>query len=252
MTKIGELAGHLLARRGWDLVRRDERPDRRDMEDEFLALYDRCAPFTMTSIERMYALYQAVRHVVRAGVPGDVVECGVWRGGSSMLAALVLDSLGDRERVIHLYDTFAGMPEPGEQDRSDHRESAAVEWERQRADDINEWCYAPVEEVRTNMLSTGFPAERVRFVEGKVEDTIPGTIPERISLLRLDTDWYASTYHELKHLYPLLSPGGVLILDDYGYWEGVREATDRFLAESGTEILLTRIDLEGRIGVRTA
>src|SRR5688572_16940726 len=101
MTKVGELMGYVLARRGWDLVRRDERPDRADMEEEFLALHARCAPFTMTSIERMYALYQGVRHVVRAGVPGDVVECGVWRGGSSMLAALLLDALGDRERAIH-------------------------------------------------------------------------------------------------------------------------------------------------------
>ncbi len=102
------------------------------------------------------------------------------------------------------------------------------------------------------MLSTGFPAERLHFVPGKVEDTMPGTVPERISLLRLDTDWYASTYHELKHLFPLLSPGGVLILDDYGYWTGSREATDDFMAETGTEILLNRIDLAGRIGIRTS
>jgi len=251
MTLLGELVGRALARRGWDLVKRDEHAQA-DMEAEFLELHARCAPFTMTSIERMYALYLGVKHLVRAEVPGDVVECGVWRGGSSMLAALTLDALGDRERSIYLYDTFAGMTEPDERDRSDHHESASSAWEQHQAGEINEWCYSPLEEVRENMLSTGFPAERLHFVPGKVEDTLPGTVPERISLLRLDTDWYASTYHELKHLFPLLSPGGVLILDDYGYWTGSREATDDFMAETGTEILLNRIDLAGRIGIRTS
>jgi O-methyltransferase len=250
MSKLGELAGGLLARRGWELVPR-ESPAPTDMEPEFLELHERCAPYTMTSIERMYALYIAVGHVLRAGVPGDLVECGVWRGGSAMLAALVLQARGDRDRSIYLYDTFAGMTKPDERDHSDHHESTTLRWERQQAGDINEWCYAPLDEVRANMLSTGFPAERLHFVEGKVEDTIPGTVPERISLLRLDTDWYSSTYHELQHLFPLLSTGGVLILDDYGYWAGSREATDKYLAESGTTMLLNRIDLAGRIGIRT-
>jgi hypothetical protein len=84
-----------------------------------------------------------------------------------MLAALVLDALGDPERTVHLYDTFAGMTEPDERDRSNHRESAALTWERSQAGDINEWCYSPLEEVRSNMLSTGFPAERLRFVQGQ-------------------------------------------------------------------------------------
>ena len=204
----------------------------------------------MTGIERMYALYLAVKHVARAGVPGDLVECGVWRGGSAMLAALTLDAVGDRDRSIHLYDTFAGMAEPDERDRSTYGEDASQLWASQQVGEVNEWCYSSLDEVRANMLSTGFPAERLHFVEGKVEDTIPGTVPERISLLRLDTDWFSSTYHELKHLYPLLSPGGVLILDDYGYWAGAREATDRFMAESGVEMFLNRIDITGRIGVR--
>jgi O-methyltransferase len=250
MSKLGELAGSLLARRGWELVPREAPAPPTDMEQEFLELHARCAPFTMTSIERMYALYLAVRHVVEAGVPGDLVECGVWRGGSAMLAALALEARGDRDRSIYLYDTFAGMTRPDERDRSDHQESATLTWERQQAGDVNEWCYASLDEVRANMLSTGFPPERLRFVEGKVEDTIPGTVPERIALLRLDTDWYESTYHELKHLFPLLSTGGALILDDYGYWAGSREATDRYLAESGTTMLLNRIDLAGRIGIR--
>lgn len=200
----------------------------------------RCAEYTMTSRERMYAMFQATRYVAQAHVPGDVVECGVWRGGSSMMTALTLLSLGDEARRLWLYDTFEGMPEPGEADVGLRGEDAHGEWWRSQRGDINEWCYAPLEEVRKNMLGVGVAAERLELVQGKVEETIPARTPERISLLRLDTDWYESTYHELVHLFPLLSPGGVLILDDYGHWAGVREAVDRYLQEQSTPAPGTR------------
>src|SRR5215208_3941096 len=116
----------VLARCGWELRRRLPEERYADLEPEFITLYERCAPATMTSIERMYALYQAVRHVDAANVPGDVVECGVWRGGSSMLAALVLGSLGERERAVWLYDTFAGMPPPAAVDRAIGGQDAAA------------------------------------------------------------------------------------------------------------------------------
>jgi O-methyltransferase len=239
----------VLERRGWELRRRDESAAS-DMEPEFLELHARCASYTMTSIERMHALYEAVRHVVRAGIPGDVVECGVWRGGSAMLAALTLNRLGDRERHLHLYDTFAGMPEPGKLDVDVLGQSAGPTWQSQQRDDINEWCYSSLAEVRENLLSTGFPLDRLHLVEGLVEETIPAIVPERIAVLRLDTDWYESTLHELQHLYPLLSPGGVLIVDDYGHWAGARAAVDRYFAELTNPPLLNRIDYTGRIGVR--
>jgi predicted O-methyltransferase YrrM len=116
---------------------------------------------------------------------------------------------------------------------------------------VNEWCFSPLEEVERNLRSTGIDPARLRFVEGKVEDTIPATAPERISVLRLDTDWYESTWHELTHLYPRLSPGGVLIVDDYGHWQGAREAVDRYFGEVAEPILLARTDYTGRIGVRS-
>jgi O-methyltransferase len=216
------------------------------MDPEFLELHARCAAYTMTSLERMYALYEAVRHVVRAGVPGDFVECGVWRGGSSMLTAMVLNRLGDSERRLCLYDTFAGMPEPGELDVDALGRSAASQWASEQRGDVNEWCYASLAEVRQNLLSTGFPAERLNLVE----ETIPATAPDRIAVPRLDTDWYESTWHELNHLYPRLSSGGVLIVDDYGHWAGARAAVDRYFAETAKPPLLNRIDCTGRIGVR--
>ena len=110
---------------------------------------------------------------------------------------------------------------------------------------------ASIEEVRANLLSTGYPESRLRFVKGKVEETIPANGLDRIALLRLDTDWYESTYHEFVHLYPKLETGGVLILDDYGSWQGAREATDRYFTEAGSKPFLSRIDEAARVGIKS-
>ena len=187
-------------------------------DSDFMRIREICQPYTMTSVEKMYGLYQAVRYLVDKDVPGDIVECGVWMGGSSMVAAMTLDLVGDTSRNIHLYDTYEGMPPPTEQD---------VNFQGVHANDFldpndridgesNVWAYASLEMVRRNLDLTGLPRDRFHLVKGKVEDTIPGSMPGGISLLRLDTDWYESTAHELKHLYPALSAGGVLIIDDYG------------------------------------
>ncbi|MCA1708392.1 MAG: TylF/MycF family methyltransferase [Actinobacteria bacterium] len=221
-----------------------------DSDREFTSLYRRCSEFTMTSPERMYSLYQASKYVVESDISGDVVECGVWRGGSMMLSALTLLLLGDRTRSIYLYDTFAGMSEPTDEDISWLGTRAHPKWAAARRDEVVHWENVPLSEVEANLRLTGFPRERLIFVKGKVEETLPGTIPSQISLLRLDTDWYESTYHELQHLFPLLSPGGVLILDDYGHWEGQRKATHRYLDETGAKLLLNRIDYTGRIAIK--
>ena len=112
------------------------------------------------------------------------------------------------------------------------------------------WAYGSLDEVRRNLGSTGYPDQYISFIEGKVEDTIPTNVPDRISLLRLDTDWYESTRHELQHLYPRLSPGGVLIIDDYGQWAGARKAVDEYVEDKKLKILLHRIDYTGRIAVK--
>ena len=113
------------------------------------------------------------------------------------------------------------------------------------------WSFSPIEETRRNVLSTGYSPDRVHFVKGPVEQTIPANAPETIALLRLDTDFYESTRHELIHLFPRLVPGGVLIIDDYGHWEGARQAVDEYFKENKIRMLLNRVDYTGRIGVKT-
>ncbi len=102
-----------------------------------------------------------------------------------------------------------------------------------------------------NLAATGYDAQRLHYVKGKVEDTIPSAAPEQIAILRLDTDWYASTRHELEHLYPRLARGGVLIIDDYGHWEGARRAVDEYFATQQVAILLNRLDQTGRIAIKS-
>lgn len=230
-----------------------EASDSSDMaaDSSFVSLYSKCRPYTMTTASRMYALYKAIEYVERLGLPGDIVECGVWRGGSSMMAAYSLLALGSSARTLYLYDTYSGMSEPSDRDIDQSGRSARSLLEGASKEEMIS-AYAECREVRRNVLSTGYPADRLRFVEGKVEDTIPSVVPEQIALLRLDTDWYESTYHELQHLYPRLVANGVIIVDDYGHWKGTRYAVDTYMAEQGIAILLNRIDYTGRIGVKVA
>lgn len=206
-------------------------------------------PFTMTSPQRLAALTKAVGHIHRNRIAGDIVECGVWRGGSMMAAARTLVNLNATDRALHLFDTYEGMPPPTEPDR-DHQGRAAEQLLARSARDKDIWAIASLDDVRRNLLSTGYPAERISFVKGKVENTIPAAAPERIALLRLDTDWYQSTRHELEHLYPRLGPGGVLIIDDYGHWQGARRAVDEYFANLVPTPLLNVIDQTGRIAVK--
>ena len=221
-----------------------------DLEPEFLEIWEAARPATMTPIEVGYSLYQAVKDVSERGVPGCFVECGVWRGGSSMVAAQTLLRRGD-VRDLYLFDTYKGMPMPTENDGSRYESmDPMVEWRQKQQEEHNDWCYAPVELVRQNLLSTGYPAERLHFVEGKVEDTLPVTSTGDIAILRLDTDWYASTKVEMETLYPRLNATGYLVLDDYGYWEGCRKAVDEYFSARGSRPLLHRINFGSRIGVK--
>ena len=218
-----------------------------DFQPEWVQTIERVAPYSQTSAERLAALCAATEHVVAAGIPGAIVECGVWRGGSMMAVALTLQRLGADDRELYLFDTFAGMTRPSEADRDYTGAPVMPGWLRYQQDTRDPAAVA-LEEVRDALLSTGYDEGRLHFVEGPVEETVPASAPQEIALLRLDTDWYESTRHELLHLYPRLEAGGVLIIDDYGHFQGARRATDEFFADQ--PVLLARIDYTGRMAVK--
>ncbi|HEY0820248.1 MAG TPA: TylF/MycF/NovP-related O-methyltransferase [Rhizobacter sp.] len=240
-----------LSRTGWELARSADRDTQAlaDLPEADRGIIQRVSPFTMTSLERRASLIGAVDHLVKHRIEGDIVECGVWRGGSMMAVALALMARGDTSRHLYLYDTFEGMSEPTEHDKALSGELAQAQLERtDRGHPL--WAVAGLDDVKANLASTGYPAERIHYVQGKVEATIPATLPQRIALLRLDTDWYESTRHELQHLYPLLAKHGVLIIDDYGHWQGARQAVDEYFANAAEPVFLHRVDYTARLHIK--
>jgi len=221
-----------------------------DFEDEFCDIYNLYKEYCMSSPERMYALYKAVIYIINSNIPGDIVECGVWKGGNCMIIAAVLKQMGITDKKIYLYDTFTGMSEPTEKDISYRGGSVASTWKVHQREGYNELCYSPLEEVINNLRKIDYPQENFIFVKGKVEDTLTGTVPEQISLLRLDTDWYESTLCEMIYLYPKLSIKGILIIDDYGHWKGAKIAVDNYLKDNNIKMYLGRMDYTGRIAVK--
>jgi len=237
---------------GYVLIRDDfqlSTDDLNDNQPSFRRLCERVQPYTMTSVERLYAMHSATEYIVKAGIPGDIVECGVWRGGSMMMAALSLLALGDTSRRLVCFDTFAGHPRP---DPKRDGELYYREWAQQKiTDKSSHWNEVSVEEVFQNIGSTGYPMDKVKLVKGMVEETLADNLPSQIALLRLDTDWYESTAQELHHLYPLLADRGVLIIDDYGCMAGARQAVDEYFKEKEIALLLHRVDSDGRMAVKT-
>ena len=204
--------------------------------------------WTMTSRSRVFALIVAVRYVVDHRIPGAMVECGVWRGGSMQAVARTLLDLDVRDRDLHLFDTFEGMPPPTNEDRRIGG-SAARDLLESSPRSSSLWAIADLADVQAGMSRTGYPSERIHYHPGLVQVTVPAQAPEQIALLRLDTDWYESTRHELMHLYDRVTPGGVIIIDDYDYWEGSRQAVDEFIAAGRHRLLLVPLD-SARIAVK--
>jgi hypothetical protein len=224
----------------------------RDMDPAFASILEQSRRFTMTSVERMYALYKAIEYIEMARIPGAIVECGVWRGGSIMVALATLVMLGKTDREIYLFDTFEGLPRPDDDKDVDILGNRAINgWlPHSRGSEQSNWAYASLDDVRANVATTGYPTKRIHFIKGMVENTLPAQAPDKIALCRLDTDWYASTRHEMNHLYPRLVLGGTLIIDDYGHFRGARDAVDEYLAETRSPLLLHRVDYSGRVGVK--
>lgn len=243
----------LIQRFGFDIVRHQQKdvyPP--DFSEQTIGICDIVKPYTMTSPERVNALIGAVHYVVKNKIDGAMVECGVWKGGSIMAMALTLTNLGDESRELYLYDTFSGMSAPSDVDVSSDGAKADDTFSQTKiSEDSSNLYFSSLDEVKENVFTTGYPKGKIHFIKGKVEDTIPTKIPNEIALLRLDTDWYESTKHEMTHLFPLLKQNGVLVIDDYGHWEGARKAIDEYISDNNIRILLNRIDYTGRIAIKT-
>ena len=244
------------------LRRRPEHPpasglDLASLSAEEAEIVERAKPYTLTSVDRLCALIDAVRYCTDRRLPGAFAECGVWMGGSVLAMILTLQDLGVDDRPIYLYDTFEGMTRPTGLDTTRYGGGALQHWDErnQRMNTLFERHIFDPESfheqaVRDLLLETGYPSDLVEFVRGPVEQTLPELAPDRMALLRLDTDWYESTRHELEHLYPRVCDAGVLIVDDYGHWEGARRAVDEYFETHGPVPLLNRIDYSGRIAVK--
>ena len=241
----------LLEKKGYGVIHPSQY--RSDMEKEFFLLWEKVEKYTMISVERGYNIYKSVEYIIKNSIEGDFVECGVWKGGSCMLIALTLLEFGIRDRKIFLYDTFAGMTEPGEYDCVAWTGTNMQQrWINSRTNNGEYLWSAGLDEVRENMYSTGYPPQMIEFKCGDVCAVLDktGGRPEAIALLRLDTDWYESTKKELEVLFPLLVKRGILTIDDFGHFTGARKAVLEYFSGSENTVFLDRIDYTGRCGVK--
>ncbi len=224
-----------------------------DFELMHTNIIEKVRDYTMTSPERLFGLIESVQYLIKNNIPGSFVECGVWKGGSMMAIAETLLQLGVRDKQLYLYDTFEGMTEPTDADIDQLNRDAATQLIENADKKLNTdiWAYSGIEEVKHNIERTGYPLENIHFIKGDVLKTIPATIPTEIALLRLDTDWYESTKHEMEYLYPQLQTKGVLIIDDYGFWKGSRKAVDEYISENKITIMLHRMDETGRSAIKS-
>jgi O-methyltransferase len=216
-------------------------------------IFKEVLPYTLTDASRVLSLIYAVRYIERNCVSGAIVECGVWKGGSMMAVARTLLEMGVTDRQLYLCDTFHGMPPPADRDLHSTGVPAEQYFKEQNIPHYQGcWCFATLDEVKQNLNLTGYPVGNIHYVKGKVEDTLPEQAPDVVSLLRLDTDFYESTRHEMVHLFPRLSVGGVLIVDDYVSWRGSREAVDEYLRDHKVRMFLNPVGGGAGIGVKQA
>jgi len=252
MSKLSKLVRHVANRMGYEIKRKPKRDDSVPVEfskierEVFHYIFDN--KLTMVSPQRLIATILASKYVVDSEINGDFVECGVWRGGNSLAAKMIFEAYGC-EKTVYLFDTFSGMTQPADSDWRIRGGASA----KQEFEEIDYWCYATLDDVKKNFEKAHVNMNGVKFVVGDVSETllIDENLPKNISVLRLDTDWYESTLIEMEKLYPLLSTKGVLLIDDYGYWDGARKAIEHFFqnpAHKRPFIQLT--DREGRSAIK--
>jgi O-methyltransferase len=207
---------------------------------------------TMCSYERLIATGLACKYVAERNIPGAFVECGVYRGGNSILASYIFSKM-NQSRELFLFDTFAGMTEPSILDKSPYISESAVELYNAGIEvGHNLWCYASLEDVVLEFGKYDIEVSNINFIKGDVRVTLGDlrNLPGEISVLRLDTDFYDSTLAEMNSLYPLIRAGGVLLVDDYGFWSGAQQAIEDYFDNVGSRPMLHMTDYTGRSAIK--
>jgi hypothetical protein len=206
------------------------------VNEEFKELYAEYQDASMVSWQGMHDAYNAAKYVSKNKIAGDIVECGVWRGGVSALMKDVLVKYANNSpRKLWLFDTFEGMSDPTEYDFKDGRgntfkDTLAQFNQEALPDGGNTWCRGEIDDVRNTMNRSANDMIELKFIKGMVEDTLEQSeLPDKISILRLDTDFYESTKKEFEVLFPRLVKGGILYVDDFGSWAGARKATQEYI-----------------------
>ena len=180
----------------------------------------------------------AVNYILQNNIEGCIIECGVESGNFEHIWINELMK-NNSVRDIYLFDTFGGLVEPTEYDYTCkdaklyqmNKNEVYSTWKNHVINEkVNGWCYTPLDAVKTRLNSTGYPQNNLHYVVGDVMETLKDktTIPEKIAILRLDTDWYESSKYELEQMYDNVVIGGIIIFDDYYHWDGQRRATDDF------------------------
>ena len=216
-------------------------------------LFEISSDYTMTSNERIFSLMKSIDFIRQNNVPGDFVECGVWRGGNLIIFQKFIEKY-NLQKKIYAYDTFEGMSNPEEIDRTFDGKSSIEALNKIREKKIKRDENILVAECSIEKVLENFKKfsqkENLICIKGKVEDTleIKENLPDKISILRLDTDWYASTKKELEVLFPLLEKNGILIIDDYGYWQGAKKAVDEYFKDKN--VAMFKIDFTGRLIIK--
>jgi O-methyltransferase len=193
-------------------------------------LINKCLQYSMTNFERMWSLIQSFHHVRQESLVGDFVECGVWKGGNIILLKKLIEKFNFK-KSIYGFDTFEGMVEPSFYDVNYNNKSAKKMFDEHKKKEIG-FAMCSLDDVKRNIKKNTKP-DNIFLIKGKVENTLKNKkkLPKKISILRLDTDFYESTKIELEILFPRLVKGGVLIVDDYGFWKGAKKAVDEYFCD---------------------
>ena len=193
-------------------------------------LINKCLQYSMTNFERMWSLIQSFHHVRQESLVGDFVECGVWKGGNIILLKKLIEKF-NLKKNIYGFDTFEGMVEPSFYDVNYNNKSAKKMFDEHKKKDIG-FAMCSLDDVNRN-IKKNTKTDNIFLIKGKVENTLKNKkkLPKKISILRLDTDFYESTKIELEILFPRLVKGGVLIVDDYGFWKGAKKAVDEYFCD---------------------